>query len=187
MSKIDQQLFNAHEHALAKEFELCPTCGGELALKHSKNGSFVGCNNYPSCDYTRPLVQYESIDTEVIAGSQCPECGHEMAIKSGRFGIFIGCTNYPDCHHIEKSNQPNTEVKIPCPHCESGVMESRTSRYGKTFYSCSAYPKCKYIVNYPPIAQTCPDCGFGILVERKTASGHRLECPQKSCKYKQVI
>ncbi|QBF83078.1 hypothetical protein EXU30_10495 [Shewanella maritima] len=186
MSKIDSQLFTVHEHALEKEFELCPECGCELSVKHSKHGSFVGCNNYPTCDYTRPLVHHEAIESQVITGSQCPECGSELAVKSGRFGIFIGCTNYPECHHIEKHDQQQQQqqAEITCPHCKTGHMESRTSRYGKTFYSCSAYPKCKFIVNYPPVAQSCPDCGFGILVERKTASGHRLECPQKSCKYK---
>lgn len=186
MSKIDDKLFSAHEHALEKEYELCPLCGSELSIKHSKHGSFVGCNSYPTCDYTRPLVQHESIETQIIEGSSCPECGHELAVKSGRFGIFIGCTNYPTCHHIEKHDQQASE-QIPCPHCKTGVLESRTSRYGKTFYACNAYPKCKYIVNYPPVNTPCPECNFGILVERKTASGKRLECPQKTCKYKRKL
>ncbi|GGP98384.1 DNA topoisomerase family protein [Shewanella ulleungensis] len=187
MSKIDQQLFTVHEHALEKEFELCPVCGSELSVKHSKHGSFVGCNNYPTCDYTRPLVQHESIETQVISGSQCPKCGHELAVKSGRFGIFIGCTHYPECTHIEKHDHSNEVEKIACPQCNKGHLESRTSRYGKTFFACSAYPKCKFIVNYPPYNEPCPDCGFGILVERKGAAGSRLECPQKSCKYKRAL
>ena len=186
MSKIDQQLFTVHEHALEKEFELCPVCGSELSVKHSKHGSFVGCNNYPVCDYTRPLVQHESIETQVISGSECPQCGHELAVKSGRFGIFIGCTHYPECTHIEKHDHSGDAEQIICPQCSKGHLESRTSRYGKTFYACSAYPKCKFIVNYPPYNEACPSCGFGILVERKNAAGSRLECPQKSCKYKRA-
>ncbi len=187
MSKIDQQLFTVHEHALEKEYELCPKCGSELSVKNSKHGGFIGCNNYPTCDFTRPLVQHESIETQVIEGSECPECGNELAVKSGRFGIFIGCTHYPQCTHIEKHDHDKNAEVINCPHCKKGHLESRTSRFGKTFFACSSYPKCKYLVNFPPHNESCPECDFGILVERKGAAGSRLECPQKSCKYKRPI
>ncbi|MBM7073216.1 topoisomerase DNA-binding C4 zinc finger domain-containing protein [Shewanella sp. 202IG2-18] len=187
MSKIDHQLFSAHEHALEKEYECCPDCGSELSVKHGKSGSFLGCNNYPQCQYTRPLVQHEAIDSQVIEGSKCPECGHELAVKSGRYGIFIGCTNFPECHHIEKHDQqPEVEV-IDCPVCKEGHLEHRTNRFGKNFYACSAYPKCKFILNYKPVNQACPDCGFGVLVQRNMSSGLRLECPKKTCKFKQTL
>ncbi|MDB2387266.1 topoisomerase DNA-binding C4 zinc finger domain-containing protein [Shewanella sp.] len=187
MTKIDKQLFTTHEHALENEYELCPKCGGELSVRHSKHGGFIGCNHYPSCDYTRPLVQHESIDTQVIEGSSCPECGNELAVKSGRYGIFIGCTHYPICRHIEKHDQVDEHNEICCPKCSKGHLEHRTSRFGKSFYACSAYPKCKFLVNYRPVDEPCPDCGFGILVERKGAAGMRLECPEKACKYKRAV
>ncbi|QLE83641.1 MULTISPECIES: DNA topoisomerase family protein [Shewanella] len=186
MSKIDHELFSSHEHALEKEYELCPKCGCELSVKNSKHGGFIGCNNYPTCDYTRPLVQHESIETQVIEGSQCPDCGNELAVKSGRFGIFIGCTNYPQCKHIEKHDN-NDADEISCPVCQKGHIEHRTNRYGKGFYACSGYPKCKFLINYPPVAETCPECGFGLLVERKGAAGSRVECPKKQCKYKRAL
>lgn len=187
MSKIDDQLFSSHEHALEKEYELCPKCGSELSVRNSKHGGFIGCNSYPVCDYTRPLVQHESIETQIIPDSECPQCGKELAVKSGRFGIFIGCTNYPECKHIEKHDQEEPEDQVPCPSCAKGVIEHRTNKFGKSFYACSAYPKCKFLVNYPPVDESCPDCGFGILVERKGAAGMRVECPKKSCKYKRPI
>src|SRR5579859_2363639 len=35
----------------------CPSCGdGRLSLKLGKFGAFIGCSNYPECQYTRPLV-----------------------------------------------------------------------------------------------------------------------------------
>ncbi|WP_133405437.1 DNA topoisomerase family protein [Parashewanella tropica] len=187
MSKIDPQLFSVHEHALEKEYETCPECGSELSVKHSQHGSFLGCNNYPNCQYTRPLVQHEAIDSQVIEGSECPECGNELAVKSGRFGIFIGCTHYPECHHIERPDHEDDDGVIACPQCHQGQLEHRTNRFGKNFYACNAYPKCKFLVNHKPVAQACPDCGFGILVSRKAAAGQRLECPQKTCKFKQQL
>jgi len=37
--------------------EACPACGGWLAIKIGRNGRFVGCSNWPDCDYTRNLWQ----------------------------------------------------------------------------------------------------------------------------------
>ena len=30
----------------------CPNCGGRLVKREGKNGSFLGCNNYPHCRFT---------------------------------------------------------------------------------------------------------------------------------------
>ena len=181
MKKIDPSLFTQHEHALEKEFELCPECGCELQIKNSKRGAFLGCSNYPHCDYSRPLVHQETLATEVIAGSVCPQCGNELAIKQGRYGIFIGCSNYPECHHIEHQDHDNDPT---CPSCHQGHLAQRVSRYGKTFYACDRYPKCKYVVNQVPVMSTCPKCGWEILVEKNSAAGKRLVCPQKRCDYR---
>ncbi|MCL1126990.1 topoisomerase DNA-binding C4 zinc finger domain-containing protein [Shewanella surugensis] len=183
MAKVDQDLFTPH----AKEQEACPLCHGNLMVKNSKHGGFFGCEHYPSCDYTRPLVQSGKIEAQVIAGSQCPKCGGELAVKSGRFGLFIGCTQYPECDHLEKHSQDEKGIAISCPICKQGYLEHKTSRFGKSFYACSAYPGCKFILNYPPVAESCPECDFAILVERKGAAGMRVECPVKSCKYKRLM
>ena len=35
---------------------ICPLCGaGQLHLKTSRTGGFVGCGGYPECRYTRPI------------------------------------------------------------------------------------------------------------------------------------
>ena len=109
-----------------------------------------------------------------------------MAIKKGRYGLFIGCTNYPLCQHIESSDVPSS-LDITCPACGRGHLVSRTSRYGKTFYACDNYPKCKYVVNEPPVSQVCPKCGWGILVEKQTRHGLKRCCPQKLCDYQSDI
>jgi putative DNA topoisomerase len=175
-------LFNQHEHALEKAYEVCPMCGAELHLKNSKSGPFWGCSQYPVCTYTRALNEQERIEDQVLAGSECPECGSLLAVKQGRYGIFIGCTNYPECHHIEEEKPK--EALVACPKCKKGELQERISRFGKTFYSCDQYPSCKYIVNYPPVAQTCPECAWPILVKRQMAKGEILMCPQKKCTYK---
>jgi putative DNA topoisomerase len=116
MSKIDHSLFSVHEHALEKEYEVCPKCGSETSVKHSKKGPFVGCNNYPNCDYTRSLVEHHETLIKVLDDSECPQCSHPLAVKNGRFGMFIGCTNFPECHFIA---QEETKSELPtCPSCK---------------------------------------------------------------------
>lgn len=32
---------------------ICPKCGGNLVVRNGKYGSFVGCSNYPKCQFTK--------------------------------------------------------------------------------------------------------------------------------------
>jgi putative DNA topoisomerase len=62
MSKIDHSLFNTQESAF--DPGMCPICQSPLKLRHSKNGAFIGCSDYPNCEYSKPL--HESDNTEHI-------------------------------------------------------------------------------------------------------------------------
>ena len=79
------------DHQELKTGEKCPVCGGDLVIKHSKNGEFIGCSNYPNCTYFKP--------EEV--GRNCPDCGAPLIYRTGPTGKFIGCSNYPKCNHTE--------------------------------------------------------------------------------------
>ena len=180
MSKIDSSLFSGKP--TARPDEACPECGRPLQLRHGKHGAFLGCSAYPDCDYLRPLkvIEHDEDVEKPLEGSVCPLCDHTLAIRKGRYGLFIGCSHYPACHYVADINdQGNSDPA--CPVCEKGHLVARTSRYGKRFYACDAYPGCRYIINDKPVAQRCPECGFGILAERK---GH-LYCPKKGCGYQQ--
>ena len=182
VSDNDKPLFSLHEHALEHEFEVCPKCGSELSIKNGKSGPFIGCDNYPNCDYTRPVVEHERVEDKVLPGTECPECGNELAVKQGRYGMFIGCTNYPACHHIEHEVSEST-VDVTCPQCKKGHLKEKQSRYGKTFYACDAYPKCKYAVNHEPLAGSCEKCGYALLLKRNMASGEKQQCANKKCSH----
>jgi len=187
MSNSEKPLFTHHEHALEKAYEICPDCGSELTIKHGKGGAFLGCANYPNCEYTRAVVEHVRIDDQELTGSECPLCKHTLAVKQGRYGLFIGCTNFPNCHHIEETHHQDN-IEISCPKCQQnnkeGELIEKTNRHGKIFYSCSQYPQCKYILNYPPINEVCPQCCWPILVKRKMVSGDVIICPEKKCTYK---
>lgn len=187
MPHSDEPLFSLHEHALESDKGQCPKCNSDLVTKHGKSGAFFSCSSYPKCDYTRSVVEHERVEDHLLVGSECPVCGHTLAVKQGRYGMFIGCSNFPDCHHIEESNQQE-DVGIACPSCKSknqvGELTERTNRFGKTFYSCDQYPKCKYVLNHTPVSQDCPLCQWTVLIKRAMANGDVLSCPQKKCTYK---
>jgi len=170
-----------------KTKELCPECGGELQIRNSKQGSFLGCSNYPECDFLRPLHEKSEIK-KVLSGTNCPVCGKELVLTQGKYGLFISCSAYPECSHTaqlsEEKETPQEKDLVACPSCKKGHLIKRQSRYGKTFYACSNYPSCKYAVNDKPVNEFCPDCHWPILVERKTASAFRIICPKKGCGYR---
>jgi len=123
---------------------------------------------------TRQEVTQEQLE------EKCPKCGKPLAIRLGRRGRFIGCTGYPDCDYTRNLNEDAEQAaKEPelvegrtCPKCDSPLIV-RQGRYGK-FIGCSAYPKCRYI---EPLEKpedtgvTCPECGKGTLLKRKSRNG----------------
>ncbi len=66
----------------------CPLCGnGDLHLKTSRSGGFIGCSNYPECRYTRPIGGGEETQGDRILGED--ENGEEISLRSGRFGPYV--------------------------------------------------------------------------------------------------
>ncbi len=169
--------------------ETCPKCGGQLAIRLGRNGRFIGCTNYPECDYTRDLNadKSEQESPEVLEGRSCPACGSALEIKRGRYGKFIGCSAYPNCKHIEPLEKPQ-DTGVTCPKCRNGTLQKKKSRRGKVFYSCSTYPKCDYAVWDEPIAGPCPRCGWPVLTLKVTKTkGAAKVCPQKECSYREPV
>jgi DNA helicase-4 len=86
----------------------CPACkSGQLNVKNSQHGTFVGCNNFPYCEYkeracpqcrqlmTRDRTHRKCTNSECDAVIQiCQKCGADMVKRTGRYGEFWGCSNY---------------------------------------------------------------------------------------------
>ena len=70
---------------------LCPNCGnGQLSLKTGKFGAFIGCSNYPECNFTRQLSASPDGEgaSDKVLGSD-PETGLDVWLKIGRFGPYV--------------------------------------------------------------------------------------------------
>ena len=74
----------------------CTACGtGRLGLKLGRYGSFIGCSNYPACQYTRRLA----IDSGDDAGETLkegmrvlgthPDTGEEITVRRGPYGLYV--------------------------------------------------------------------------------------------------
>jgi len=73
----------------------CPSCDdGQLSLKVSRFGAFIGCSNYPECSYTRQLAKNgngdgeEAADGPKVLGTD-PETGLDVSLRTGRFGPYV--------------------------------------------------------------------------------------------------
>ncbi len=74
----------------------CPACGnGRLGLKLGRYGSFIGCSNYPACQYTRRLAiesgedQAETLREGMRSLGQHPETGEEITVRRGPYGLYV--------------------------------------------------------------------------------------------------
>ena len=166
--------------------EQCPKCKKPLSIRLGKRGRFIGCTDYPACDYTRNLAENEAeaqADAQLIEGRTCPDCQKPLIIRHGRYGKFIGCSGYPDCKFIESLEKPE-DTAVKCPKCKEGHILKRRSRRGKIFYSCARYPDCDYALWYPPIDEPCPKCHWPMMMMKTTKrQGDEKVCPQKECGY----
>ena len=77
--------------ASGRDPRLCPVCSaGRLSLKLGKFGAFIGCSNYPSCRYTRPLgVEAEGEEAAETTLGTDPESGFAVTLKKGPFGHYV--------------------------------------------------------------------------------------------------
>lgn len=114
--------------------------------------------------------------TEEKTDQICEKCGSPMIIKLGRFGKFLACSNFPKCRNT-KPIEISSGVK--CPECKQGDIIERKTRKGKTFYSCSRYPKCKFALWDIPTGEKCPKCG-SLLVKNRF---NKVKCSNKECDY----
>ena len=83
------------EESTNKITRVCPTgCGGELSLKVSRFGAFVGCTNYPDCKFTRPIShkKVKEVFDDIILGID-EATSKEIKLLNGRFGPYIQLGN----------------------------------------------------------------------------------------------
>lgn len=138
---------------------ICPQCGnGQLHLKSSRTGGFVGCGNYPECTFTRPLSGDADDNGDMVLGE---DNGDIITVKTGRFGPYVqrgeatkeapkppraslpkGWTKGD--MDLDKALQLLNLPREIGPHPEDGVMiEAGIGRYGPFIKHGSTYANIK--------------------------------------------
>lgn len=93
-----------HDHLFTDGNDKCPKCGGKLGIKLSKYGAFIGCENYPKCDYTQRLgnIDTQSENSENTHESEQKknsniDLGDGISFRVGKFGPYVtdGKKNVP--------------------------------------------------------------------------------------------
>jgi len=187
LRRKDQEVSKA-DVTTEKTDKICPECSKELVIKLGRSGRFLACSGFPDCRHTEPLnSDGTEAEEPVFSEEKCEKCDSQMLIKTGRYGKFLACSGYPKCKNIQPLEKPKT-LDITCPECGEGQMQEKKSRYGKIFYSCNRYPKCKYALWNPPKAEPCPKCSWP-LTEIKTTKrwGTVQRCPQEECDWENVL
>ena len=76
---------------------VCAACGsGRLGLKLGRYGSFIGCSNYPACQFTRRLAvdnaedgAGDTLKDGMRALGNDPETGEEITVRRGPYGLYV--------------------------------------------------------------------------------------------------
>ena len=101
-----------HDHLFVDGNDKCPKCGGKLGIKLSKYGAFIGCENYPKCNYTKKLsdIDPEKVDEEKSektdkAKSVNIDLGNGISFRIGRFGPYVtnGKKNVPAKQYTDET------------------------------------------------------------------------------------
>ena len=188
MEKARREMRDVKREEVKTE-HVCDLCGQPMVVKWGRNGYFLACSGYPDCKNTKEIKSFDGDGSKVElapvedTGEVCEKCGKPMVIKKGRFGRFLACSGYPEC-----KNTRSISTGVTCPKCSEGQLVERRSKKGKTFYSCNRYPKCRFSVFSPPVAESCSKCGFAVLVRKESKKdGKILACSVKGCGYKRKV
>jgi len=155
----------------------CPLCGATMIVKFSAYGPFLACERYPQC---RALIPMEE-----GAVKECPNCGSVMVRRGNDTARYFLCIK---CGSVEPADG---QELAKCPECGVGVLVPRTVRKGRmkgrTFFSCSRYPDCKFAIWDKPLPTPCPQCG-GLMVEKRPKDGDPIAvCLNDNCNYTEAI
>ncbi len=130
-----------NKHLFVDGNDKCPKCGGKLGIKLSKFGAFIGCENYPKCDYTKRL----SDAPEANAKQEPKDLGDGISYRIGRFGPYVtdGTKNAP----AKKYTSETITLEIARELLEGGNKKAEPVEIGvnpKTNKMIYYYPTGRY-------------------------------------------
>ena len=106
----------------------CELCGADMLIRRGRYGEFYACSNYPTCRYTKQIVQ--------DIGVPCPKCNARIVVRHSRDRkVFYSCERYPECDY----STWDMPVKEKCPVCGGMLVYKK----GKKCLACTG-DGCNY-------------------------------------------
>jgi DNA topoisomerase-1 len=99
---------------------VCTACGnGRLGLKLGRYGSFIGCSNYPACQYTRKLAidpgedGADTLKDGMRVLGHDPETGEEITVRRGPYGLYVQQGESPPPDKKDKKQAKPRRTSLP--------------------------------------------------------------------------
>lgn len=77
----------------------CPSCESVLVRRNGQYGEFVGCSNWPRCNFTKNLVDFSEAELEMIGypvysgrKGECNRCGQIRTLNE--MGLCSSCEEW---------------------------------------------------------------------------------------------
>ncbi|MEW6252139.1 MAG: type I DNA topoisomerase [Planctomycetota bacterium] len=139
----------------------CPKCGRPMIIRNGRRGKFVACSGFPRCRQTMPIEKLEearaaaaqsgaAIPTVDSATGQ-PSASAPTALPAAPAQPWKPDDGPPPGFALTRTGKPVVETLPPsgsgltCPECGS-TMELKRGRFGP-FYSCTNFPRCRFVAN----------------------------------------
>ena len=141
-----------HNHLFPDGNDKCPQCGGKLGIKLSKFGAFIGCENYPQCNYTMRLTDTDktAVDTSNPGNiekskSTNIDLGDGISFRVGRFGPYV--TNDTKNVPAKQYTAETITLDVARDLLENGIKKAEPINLGEnpvTGKSIFYYPTGRY-------------------------------------------
>ncbi len=109
---LGPHIFHAREDG--KDPRQCPSCeDGRMSIKVGRYGAFIGCSNYPECNFTRQFSEdgegaANAIPRDGLILGNDPDSGLEVSVRTGRFGPYLQLGTGEDEEKPKRASIPKT-------------------------------------------------------------------------------
>lgn len=127
----------------------CDRCNRPMVIRSSRRGKFLSCSGFPKCRNAKPLEKLEELKAAAVAGGG--EAAAGAARRIATVGVERGENGLPIGFALTRTGKPVVEVMpaegehLSCPEC-GHELDLKRGRFGP-FFSCTNYPRCRFVCN----------------------------------------
>lgn len=112
--------------------ESCPKCGAELVIRSGKHGPFLGCSQYPACDYVRPLKSSADGHIVKVLRQVCPACGANLVLRRDALVCLLVAVTTLNAN-IPNLSINRTKQQLHAPNAGRAIWSSAAPVMAKRF------------------------------------------------------